>query len=113
MLGDAKEMYWLHKTYSDKEIMDVARKSRGFDDVSANYLSQKYSIDRKDMAYYINKEKREVLSGVKGCRYAFGSVGFGSDQLIGEDHVCYGFSVLYGGWNRPGFADRNQAVRGF
>jgi plasmid stability protein len=57
MLGDAKEMYWLHKTYSDKEIMDVARKSRGFDDVSANYLSQKYSIDRKDMAYYVNKEK--------------------------------------------------------
>lgn len=52
--GDLYEIKWIHQTYTDDEIKETALKSRNLDPIVANYLMQKYKLNRNDMAYYRN-----------------------------------------------------------
>lgn len=50
--GDIPEIVWLHKTFSDEDVVEAAQKRRDFDPVTANYLRQMYGLQKADMRYY-------------------------------------------------------------
>lgn len=52
--GDILEIKWIHNTYSQEEIKEVAKKSRNLNPIVANYLKNKYHLKKEEMAYYKN-----------------------------------------------------------
>lgn len=50
--GGIRGMAWVFNTYTEAQIIDTACKSRNLDPILANYLMQKYKLNKEDMAYY-------------------------------------------------------------
>ena len=54
--GNFDAIEWVHQTYTEKDIEETARKRRALDPIVANYLRQKYSLQKEEMAYYRTEE---------------------------------------------------------
>lgn len=50
--GGISGILWVHDTFTDNEVIDAARKRRDLNPIVANYLREKYSLDKEDMMYY-------------------------------------------------------------
>ncbi len=50
--GGMRGIAFVHETYTDDEVIHAATTRRDLNPIVANYLSEKYDIPRKDMAYY-------------------------------------------------------------
>ena len=50
--GGISGIDWVHRQYSDCEIMDAAKKRRALNPIVANYLRKKYHLEKEEMAYY-------------------------------------------------------------
>ncbi len=54
--GNFDAIDWVHQTYTEKDVEDTARQRRALDPIVANYLRQKYGLQKEEMAYYRAEE---------------------------------------------------------
>ncbi len=50
--GDLKAIKWIKHTYTNKDIKEVAKKSRNLNPLVANYLRQQFNLKKEEMMYY-------------------------------------------------------------
>ena len=50
--GDMKAIKWIKHTYTNKDIKEVAKKSRNLNPLVANYLRQQFNLKKEEMMYY-------------------------------------------------------------
>ena len=50
--GDLKAIKWIKHTYTNKDIKEVAKKSRNLNPLVANYLRQQFNLRKEEMMYY-------------------------------------------------------------
>ena len=50
--GDLKAIKWIKQTYTNKDIKEVAKKSRNLNPLVANYLRQQFNLKKEEMMYY-------------------------------------------------------------
>ena len=61
--GDLKAIKWIKQTYTNKDIKEVAKKSRNLTPLVANYLRQQFNLKKEEMMYY---------KTMKALNYEFG-----------------------------------------
>lgn len=50
--GGFPGIFWVHVNYTDEEIIHAAKTRRDFDPIVANYLREKYHLQKEEMNYY-------------------------------------------------------------
>ena len=50
--GTLVGLKWVEDNYSDRDIIEAAKKRRDLNVIVANYLRKKYDLKKEDMAYY-------------------------------------------------------------
>lgn len=54
--GGFPGIFWVQDTYTDDEIIQAIKSRRDFNTIVANYLKEKYKLNKSDMNYYHMKE---------------------------------------------------------
>ena len=52
--GNIETYKWLKKNYTNDEIIEIAKKSRCLNAITANFLKLMYNLKESEMNYYIN-----------------------------------------------------------
>lgn len=62
--GNLDAFRWVRENYTEEEIKNVARTSRKFNPLTANFLKHFYNLDEDEMMYYNNiKNSNYVYRG--------------------------------------------------